>query len=129
MDTLSSPSTTPSTKPDAAARRRRSADEGRALVAAWQSSGMSMRAFAAQRGVRTQRLSYWRLRVSSASVSPSDSGAAFVEVPHVATHAARGVDCMVEWPDGMRLHIGTGIDATALRGLVTALRVGPATPC
>lgn len=118
-----------SAKPDATERRRRSADEGRALVAAWESSGMSMRAFAAQRGVRTQRLSYWRLRLSTTAAAPPDSGAAFIEVPLVATRAPHGGDCMVEWPDGMRLHFGTGIDATALRGLVTVLRGGPAAPC
>lgn len=125
METLSSKSPTS----DAAKRRRRSADDGRALVAAWQSSGLSMRAFASQRGVKTQRLSYWRLRLSKTAASQSDSGGAFIEVPQSTVPASRGVDCVVEWPDGMRLHVGIGADATALRGLVVALRGCRATPC
>ncbi len=56
--------------------QRRGVEDGRALVAAWQASGLSPREFAAKRGVPTQRISYWRLRLGVAQ--PGDTDSAFV---------------------------------------------------
>lgn len=118
MDT---PSSAP-VKQNAAERRRRSVAEGRALVAAWESSGLSLRAFSIQRGVRPQRVAYWRLRLApkARDASTATSAGAFVQVPTMAPRPPTG--CVVEWPDGMRLHIGSGMDAAVLRPIVAALR-------
>lgn len=118
MDT---PSSAPA-KEHAAERRRRSAAEGRALVAAWESSGLSLRAFSIQRGVRPQRIAYWRLRLApkARDESATTFAGAFVQVPAMAPRPLAG--CVVEWPDGMRLHVGSGMEAAALRSVVAALR-------
>lgn len=111
-----------SVKQNAAERRRRSVADGRALVAAWESSGLSLRAFSVQRGVRPQRVAYWRLRLApkARDESAATSEGAFVQVPTMAPRLLAG--CVVEWPDGMRLHVGSGMDAAALRPIVAALR-------
>lgn len=125
MDT---PSSVP-VKQKAAERRRRSVAEGRALVAAWESSGLSLRAFSIQRGVRPQRVAYWRLRLApkgrDESTATLEGG--FVQVPAMAPRPPAG--CVVEWPDGMRLHVGSDMDVTVLRSMVAALRGSAATAC
>jgi hypothetical protein len=109
-------------KQNAAERRRRSVAEGRALVAAWESSGLSLRAFSIQRGVRPQRIAYWRLRLApkARDESPATQEGAFVQVPTMAPRPSAG--CVVEWPDGMRLHVGCGMEPAVLRSVVAALR-------
>jgi hypothetical protein len=125
---MDSPSSVP-VKQNAAERRRRSVAEGRALVAAWESSGLSLRAFSMQRGVRPQRIAYWRLRLApkASDDSPAALDRGFVQVPTMAPRPPAG--CVVEWPDGMRLHVGSGMDVAVLRGMVAALRGSAATAC
>lgn len=125
MDTSSSAPV----KENAAERHRRSVAEGRALVAAWASSGLSLRAFSIQRGVRPQRVAYWRLRLApkARDESTATSDGVFVQVPAPAPRPLAG--CVVEWPDGMRLHVGGGMEAAALRSIVAALRGSAATAC
>lgn len=121
---------TPSpSKPTVAERRRRSVEEGRALIAAWQASGLSQHAFAAERGVRKQRIGYWRRRLRSEPRPPvaAEPATAFVQVPAPERPVLGG--WVVEWPDGMRLHVGTIADVAVLRAVVSALRGGVATPC
>ena len=105
--------------------QRRGVEDGRALVAAWQASGLSPREFAAQRGVPTQRISYWRLRLGVAQ--PGDTASAFVQVP--SPDRPRQSGCVVEWPDGLRLHFGDGVEPDALRAIVAAVRGGAAGSC
>jgi len=105
--------------------QRLGVEDGRALVAAWQASGLSPREFAAKRGVPTQRISYWRLRLGVAQ--PGDTASAFVQVP--SPERPRQAGCVVEWPDGLRLHFGDGVEPDALRAIVAAVRGGAAGSC
>ncbi len=111
-------------------RRRRSIEEGRRLIEAWRASGLSQRAFAATHGVQPQRLSYWRLRLEGhpqeAEAIPPVAASAFVQV---AAPSARADGMTIEWPDGVRLHVGAGIDAGVLRTVVLALRGRSAGAC
>ena len=105
--------------------QRLGVEDGRALVAAWQASGLSPREFAAKRGVPTQRISYWRLRLGVAQ--PGDTASAFVQVP--SPERPRQAGCVVEWPDGLRLHFGDGVEPDALPAIVAAVRGGAAGSC
>lgn len=106
-----------------ARRERRGEAAGRALVTAWQASGLPQAAFARRRGVSAQRLSYWRLRLGpdrKRGGAVSDAG--FVEIPPAAPAAAIGRSLViVELGGGVRVHVGSGFDPLLLRAVVVAL--------
>lgn len=52
-----------SRKPSELERRRWKAADARRVLSAWRASGLSMSAFAAQRGLEAQRLSWWKARL------------------------------------------------------------------
>lgn len=54
-----------------APRRRWTSVEGRAALDAWRASGLSMAAFARQRGVRVCRLIWWRTRLADSPTAPT----------------------------------------------------------
>ena len=57
----------------------------------------------------------------------AEASAAFIQVPAPERPVAGG--CVVEWPDGMRLHVGTIADVAVLRAIVSALRGAAAVAC
>lgn len=116
-------------QPTSGERHRRNTEDGRALVAAWQASGLSQPAFAAERGIPKQRISYWhrRLRAEPRLPAGAESSSVFVQVPAPERPVVGG--CVVEWPDGLRLHVGTVADVAVLRAIVLALRGGAVAPC
>ena len=104
-------------------RERRGEVAGRALVAAWQASGLPQAAFARRRGVSAQRLSYWRLRLAPLGKPgrPSDE-VGFVEIPTTASSASIGRPLVnVEVGSGIRVQVGHGFDPLLLRAVVLAL--------
>lgn len=109
-------------------RERRGEAAGRALVAAWQASGLPQAAFARRRGVSAQRLSYWRLRLGQRvqAVAPSDAG--FVEIPAAASTVPSESHVVVEVSSGIRVHVTRGFDPAVLRAVVSAL-TGPVPAC
>lgn len=127
---MESNSTTQPNPPITEVRRRQSVEEGRALVAAWQASGLSQRDFAAKHGVRQQRLSYWRRRLEgrapAAARAKCAKGGAFVQVPP-QSRPVGGIT--IELPDGCRVHVGGEVDAGRLRAVLTALRGGDGARC
>jgi hypothetical protein len=111
-------------------RERRGEVAGRALVSAWQASGLPQAAFARRRGVSAQRLSYWRLRlVPRGKLGGAGRGAGFVEIPPAAPAASIGRSLLiVEVGDGVRIHVERGFDPVVLRAVVAALS-GPVSAC
>jgi hypothetical protein len=112
-----SPSPTPSR------RERRGEATGRALVAAWQASGLPQAAFARRRGVSAQRLSYWRLRLGTLGKrGKTSSDAGFVEIPPAAPAVSISRSLViVEMGSGVRVQVQSGFDPLLLRAVVSAL--------
>ena len=111
-------------------RKRRGEVAGRALVAAWQASGLSQAAFARRSGVSEQRLSYWRLRLPRIT-----KPGGFVEIPAPAATAAKAVvipahddEMVVELGRELRVRVGRGFDPALLRAVVSTL-MDQACPC
>ena len=110
-------------------RVRRSEAAGRALVIAWQVSGLPQAAFARRRGVSAQRLSYWRLRLGQRGKAAAISDAGFVEIPSAASTAPIGSgDVVVEVIGDIRVRVSRGFDPVLLRAVVSAL-AGPVSAC
>ena len=110
-------------------RERRGEAAGRALVAAWQASGLPQAAFARRRGVSAQRLSYWRLRLGQRGKGAGISDAGFVEIPSAVPITPLGSGLVaVEVNGGVRVHVTRGFDPVVLRAVVSAL-TGPVPAC
>lgn len=100
---------------------------GRALVEAWQASGLSGAAYCRQQGMRPQRLHYWRERLGypikvvaearRTTVSSSSVASGFVEMV-VGPPATTDVDIVV---GGARIRIQPGFDPDLLRAVVATL--------
>jgi hypothetical protein len=123
---MPSPRKTPSSS--SPRRERRGEAAGRALVAAWQASGLPQAAFARRRGVSAQRLSYWRLRLGQRVQAVTTSDAGFVEIPAAASATPPESRVVVEVNRGVRVHVTRGFDPVVLRAVVSAL-AGPVPAC
>jgi hypothetical protein len=123
---MPSPRKTPSSS--SLRRERRGEAAGRALVAAWEASGLAQAAFARRRGVSAQRLSYWRLRLGQRVQAVTTSDAGFVEIPAAASATPPGSRVVVEVNGGVRVHVTRGFDPVLLRAVVSAL-TGPVPAC
>lgn len=85
------------------------------VVAQWEASGLSGRAFCAAHGVEVKRLYRWRQRLrprSPSSTSAPSAGFALAV-------ASRGV--RVRLPGGAVIEVDPGFDAALLRQIVVAL--------
>lgn len=98
-------------------RERRGEAAGRALVAAWEASGLPQSVFARRRGVSAQRLSYWRLRLGQRGAAASVPG--FVEIPSTTSSGTGAV--VVEVGGGIRVQVERGFDPELLGAVVAAL--------
>ena len=114
----------------AAARRRRWREEhARVVVTAWKDSGLTMREFAARHGVPQKRLERWSCKLRKRGKCQPEAPLQFLPVEVVASAAApsrtdtqHGADCMeLALPTGIRVTLGTGFDATALKRLLEAV--------
>jgi hypothetical protein len=102
---------------------------GRALVADWQQSGQSCATYCAQRGLRTQRLLYWRQRLGVAPRKPAPPASAtgvslaagFVELVPESPRS----DGMIEvvCSGGVVVRLPMGSRPEAIRQVVDALRM------
>jgi hypothetical protein len=98
-------------------RMRRSPAQWRALVGAFEQSGITRGAFCARQGVSVSTFDWWRKRLGTASrglpVTRVDSNALFVELstPPVATDAAHATPA---WD--LELELGAGMVLRLRRG-------------
>jgi transposase-like protein len=99
-------------------RRRWTADDARAAIAAQERSGLSLAHFAAREGLEVHRLYRWSRRLGVSDNGP----AAFVEVsPAFATAAPRESRFEVVLRSGQVVRVPAAFDGAALRRLVAAL--------
>ena len=91
-------------------------------------SGRSIRAFCREQGVTEGQFYAWRRRLTrqAQGTAPRRSraaaemtGATFALVHEATTPEPAGVELV--WPDGRRLRIGPGVDATTLRMVLAVL--------
>ena len=110
-------------KPSPKGRRnqRRSVTERRRLLARYERSGLSQKAFCLRHGVALSTLQYWRRRARDTDQEPTPT---FVEISQVTgTAGVRSVEAAVfiELPGGVRLEVPAGTDAQWLSGLVRSM--------
>jgi hypothetical protein len=111
--------------PDLPSRcRRLSLAEARAVVAAWQASGLSPALFCGQQGMPLSRLLRYRTRVSQADADAAGAGFVAVSVPVPVPVAEVPVALAIEAGDGLRV-VGASVGQVVeiLRGLRAAVAV------
>lgn len=95
-------------------------DDGAAMVAAFELSGMSMRRFAEQHGLAVQRVAYWRAKLAEpVRVTPPSGGFAAVRIADEPAAIDRSVELRLR--NGRALTIRGGWDETTIRTWVRAL--------
>ena len=98
--------------------------DARRVLAAWESSGESLAAFARGAGLVPQRLAWWRKRLGTTALTePSASGPSFVPVELLGV-PADGNAALVVTCDGLRLEIADValVPPAWVAELVTALQ-------
>jgi len=96
---------------------RRSAEQWRALVSAWQRSGLSAAEFGRKHGVNGQRLAWWRWKLAAEPATPM-----LVPVEVAPTEPAAQVAAAVDLHvAGKVLVVPPDFDADALRRLLALL--------
>lgn len=95
---------------------RRSREQIEELIREYRESGLTQRVFAERRGLAYSTFSNWlRKRAKRVPEEPAES---WVELPGRNAEAA---EYCVEWPGGMKLHVGRGFDAREVRQLTQAI--------
>jgi hypothetical protein len=91
--------------------------EGRAVVAAWEKSGLTVEQFAKARGLIPQRIRWWRKRLERTDTTPK-------LVPVQLVEAKRGEPVTVLLRSGHMLKVGRGFDEDAFARVVAVLERG-----
>lgn len=115
--------------------RRRSRAEAERLVSEFEQSGLRRKEFCAAHGLSVHTLDVWRRRIAQSGcgeklvpVEIVADGAASVG-PLVAGSMARNGQFRVVLPQGLRIEIDPGFDASELRRLIAALEGGDLRGC
>jgi hypothetical protein len=104
--------------------RRRTLAQGRALIAAWQASGLSARAFCQARHLSLSRIDFWkrRLRQLDQAESATAPSSAFIQVqspPPARPAPTTSINATL--PNGLIVAIPPGSDLGWTRQVLTAL--------
>jgi hypothetical protein len=99
--------------------RRRTIADGRALLAAWQSSGLSVRAYALAHRLSPDRIVYWRRRLRKLDQQPG-AQTGFVEIPPPALPSAAST-VTITLPNGLSATVPPGSDLAWLTRVVATL--------
>jgi len=98
---------------------RWTSSDARAVLAAHRGSGLSLTAFARQRGLQVQRLILWRKRL--AILRPTEAVAPQRFVPVVVTSRSEPAAIEVVLRGGHRVHVRDGFDAAVLARVIEVL--------
>jgi len=110
-------------------RERRGEAAGRALVAAWQASGLPQATFARRRGVSAQPPVAQPLRLGQRTSAATGKPVGFVEIPPVAASGPNSRNVQrVEVRAGVCIRVVPGFDPVLLRAVVSVL-AGPVPAC
>lgn len=103
-------------------------DEWMKLIAAYETSGLQQKDFAAKHDVSVNTLQYWLYKRSKRSNSESGSSQKFLPVEVVPSPALSARDkqpvsgVVVELPSGVRVHLSSDVPARYVAELLAGLR-------
>jgi hypothetical protein len=104
---------------------RRTRAQWRALVAGYEASGVSQRAFCEQRGVALSTFRYWRARLArdAGEVRPASARALQLVPVQVLAEppAGTGSGIVLLAGGGVRIEVATGFDAATLHRVLATL--------
>ncbi len=95
--------------------------EGRAAIAAWKKSGLSVEQFARGRGLVPQRLHWWKKKLEAKDAAPPKATAL---LPVRVVEPRRGEPVTVLLRSGHMLKVGRGFDEEAFARAVAVLEGG-----
>jgi hypothetical protein len=98
--------------------------EARGVLEAWRRSGLSLEAFARQRGLVTQRLHWWKAKLARAEKSLAVRTPALLPVTVSPDTARRGEPVTVLLRTGHMLKVSHGFDEEAFARVVALLEGG-----
>ena len=96
---------------------RRTREEIEELIGEYRKSGLTQRAFAEQRGLRYSTFTGWLRKRRRRDAEAPDSY--WVELPTL-NNSLRADYCL-EWPGGVKLHVGRGFDEREVRQLAQTI--------
>jgi transposase-like protein len=98
-------------------RRRWSREEARTVVAACDSSGLSVKKFAAREGLKPERVSRWKQALRTVKPSPTPP---FVELRQTSARSSRDrIEIVLR--SGHILFVGESVNPSSLRRIVELL--------
>ena len=100
-------------------RRRRTPVERAQMLAEYQQSGLTQKAFAAQANISSVTLSAWLRQAAARSDS---SPPQFLALPNLLSTSRSAAAYRLHWPDGVTLEVNAGFAAAELSALLQALR-------
>lgn len=106
------------------ARVKWSEVEARGVLEAWRRSGMTLEAFARQRGLVTQRLHWWKAKLARAEKALAPGTPAVLPVRVNAETSRRGEPVTVLLRTGHMLKVSHGFDEDAFARVVALLEGG-----
>ena len=115
-------------------KKRRSIAQGRALLAAWQASGLQPRAFCRAQGISFNRIDFWQRRLrrlDEAGTAPAQPST-FIQVqPAPLAGAPTAHDALTATlPNGLIVAIHPGSDlAWSTRAIAALMRLRVEVPC
>ena len=101
-------------------KSRWTSEYARPVLAHADQSGLTDQAFARQRGINSQRLWWWRKRLTQPFTPAQPPAATFVEI-HLLTAAAARQPSTVQTRSGRTILVPAGFDAAELRRLLAAI--------
>ena len=115
----------------AAVRDRKKEARWRGIVRGQASSGLSVRAYCKQHGLREHGFYWWRRELVRRDAAKSSRPATFVPVQVVKEEPARGEDGRIEivWPGGWQVRLRGRVDTQALADVLAVLGAQGGEPC
>jgi hypothetical protein len=104
-------------------RQRRTRAQWQALVAAYEASGESQRAFCAEHGVALSTLRHWKDRQAGTAWKAAPAVARLVAIEMIEEPAA-GSGVVVVAGNGVRIEVAAGFDGATLKRVLATLGAG-----
>ena len=110
-------------------RRSRSRQQGRELITAFRTSGISVKAFAAQHGIPVQSIYYWLKQCEDLSANAlipaeratSDCQRGFIEIRPDETEVALPSSVVIQLPNRIAIHLPSSSSPHHVAAVVSAL--------
>lgn len=96
-------------------------DRWKTLIAEWQRSGKTREKFCKEKDVTVATFSYWRTKINKLEKVNPESPARDGFIRYTLPPTGK-LGYSIEWPDGMKLRIPTGIGVQEIAGLLVSLR-------